>query len=75
MDLTPAQRDRIRRLLEDELRDAYRSAVESGASPAAIGELLTDRRQALEELTRAVEDDPEDPIDDAEAGGGVTEQR
>jgi hypothetical protein len=63
MDLTPAQRDRIRQLLEEELREAYRCAVQDGASPAAVGEALTDRRQALEELTR-------EPADEGDAEQG-----
>jgi hypothetical protein len=63
MDLTPAQRDRIRQLLEEELREAYRSAVEGGASPAAVGEALSDRRQALEELTG-------EPADEGDAERG-----
>jgi hypothetical protein len=72
MDLTPEQRDRIQRLLEEELRDAWRTALDGGAAPAAVDELVADRRRALEALLAA--DDAEHPVDDAGEGGGIGEQ-
>jgi hypothetical protein len=48
MDLTPGQRDRIRQLLEDELREAYHHAIDRGASHAAVERDVAGRRRALE---------------------------
>jgi hypothetical protein len=50
MELTPEQQDRIRLLLEEELRDAVRLATGQGARPAEVAALVEDRRQALAEL-------------------------
>ena len=75
MELTPEQRARIQRLLEDELRKAYRSAIEQGASPADVHDLVTSRRQALADLFLDLADDPEHPLDDPDDGDGVGEQR
>jgi hypothetical protein len=76
MDLAPGQRDRLRQLLEDELREAYRKAIDRGASPAAVDEDVASRRRALEALTRRfVADDVQDPVDEPSEGGGVAEQR
>jgi hypothetical protein len=74
MDLTPEQRDRLQRLLEEELRAAYRSALERGARPADLKELLADRREALDGLLLELADDGEHPVDDAGDGRGVGEQ-
>ncbi|UQU64295.1 hypothetical protein COUCH_35955 [Couchioplanes caeruleus] len=74
MDLTPEQRDRLQRLLEEELRAAYRSALERGARPADLEELLADRRAALDGLRLELADDGEHPVDDAGDGRGVGEQ-
>ena len=48
MDLTLEQRDRIRRLLEDELWEAYRQAIDRGASRALVEQDVAGRRRALE---------------------------
>lgn len=74
MELTPAQRDRIQRLLEDELRKAYRSAIDRGARPADVHELVLSRRKALDELLLDLPDDPKHPVDDPGDGGGVGQQ-
>ena len=75
MELTPAQRDRIRLLLEQELRDAYRSARGRGLRPNELADLVADRRRALEELATGFTDDPQHPVDDPGEGGGVGQQR
>jgi hypothetical protein len=76
MDLTTGQRDRIRQLIEGELREAYRRAIDRGASPAVVDEDVAGRRRALEALTRRfVADDVEDLLDEAGEGGGVGQQR
>jgi len=75
MELTPEQRERIRLLLEEELRDACRSAIDLGADPADVAGVVADRRRALQELTAGLADDPQDPLDDAGEGAGVGEQR
>jgi hypothetical protein len=59
--LTPRQRDRIRRLLEAELRAACRSAIDRGAGPADVGDLLAARRRVLADLAG-------DPGDDDDPG-------
>jgi imidazolonepropionase-like amidohydrolase len=45
--LSEAQRRELRRLLHGELRDAWRAAVEAGASEAELRELLDERRRKL----------------------------
>ena len=75
MELTPDQQERIRRLLEEELRAAYRSAVDSGNAPAAVDALIADRRRALEKLAAGLPDDRQDPLDDPGQGGGIADQR
>ncbi len=52
MELTPEQRDRIRELLEQELREALRAVPADDAA-----KLVADRRQALADL-RPEEDRP-----------------
>ena len=74
MELTPDQRDRIQRLLEDELRTAYRSALDRGCRPADVLDVVAGRRRALTDSLRVV-DDPEHPVDDAGESGDVGEQR
>ncbi|GIE35190.1 hypothetical protein Ait01nite_082350 [Actinoplanes italicus] len=54
MDLTLEQRDRIRRLLEDELREAYRHAIDRGASRAVVEQDAAGRRRALEAPARRI---------------------
>lgn len=49
MALTSGQQERLRRLLEDELRKAGRTALEGGASPEELAALLAERRHALTE--------------------------
>lgn len=50
MALTPDQRAQMRQLLEQELGRAVRSAIERGATPDEVADLLADRRRALAEL-------------------------
>jgi hypothetical protein len=63
MNLTPEQRDRIQRLLEEELRNACRSAIDRGTPPAEVTELVVNRRRALEDLLADLTDDAEHPVD------------
>jgi len=49
MALTPEQRERMRQLLEEELRKASLSAIERGATPEEVADLLAARRRALAE--------------------------
>jgi hypothetical protein len=74
MDLTPEQRDRIQRLLEQELRNACRSATDRGARPADVADLVLERRHAVEDLLFDLADDPQHPVDDDGEGAGVGEQ-
>jgi len=48
MSLSPEQRDDLQRLLEDELRAAWRTAVASGVPPEEIADLVAERRLAVE---------------------------
>jgi len=48
MSLTPEQRDNLRRLLAHELRAAWHTAVDGGASPAALADLVDERRRAMD---------------------------
>jgi hypothetical protein len=76
MDLTPERMELIRQVLEEELRKAYRDALDRGMSTAAADEAIADRRRALEELAlRFAADDPQDAVDDAGEGGGVGQER
>jgi len=74
MDLTPGQQQKIQRLIEDELREALRAALER-SDAATVGELVADRRRALEQLIRGSAQDPQDPLDQEGEGGGIVEQR
>jgi len=74
MNLTPEQRDRIQRLLEEELRNACRSAIDRGARPADVADLVVDRRHALEGLLFDVADDPQHPVDHGGESRGIGEQ-
>jgi hypothetical protein len=74
MDLTPEQRDRIQQLLEQELRDACRSATDRGARPGDVADLVLERRHALEDLVFDLADDPQHPVDDGGKGSGIGEQ-
>jgi hypothetical protein len=73
MDLTPAQRERIQQVLEDELRAASRSAMDRGAHPADVRETFTSRRRALDRLLLDLADDSEHPLDDPGDGCGLGE--
>ena len=75
MELTGGQRDRIQRLLEEELRTACRSAIDSGARTADIRDLLTGRRHAMDDLLLDLADDAQHPVDDPGDGDGIVEQR
>ncbi|MET0494781.1 MAG: hypothetical protein ABW000_16795 [Actinoplanes sp.] len=63
MSLSPEQRDGMRRLLEDELRTAWRAAAAEGATPDVLG-CLVDRS------LRAVQASCDSEL----PGGGVSEQ-
>ena len=56
MALTSGQQERLRRLLEDELRKAGSAAIERGTTPEDVADLLAERRRAL---TEARPGDPE----------------
>ena len=71
MDLTPGQRERIQRILEDGLREAYRAAIDRGAHPADLHDLVISRRQTLAQLLLDLADDPQHPVDDPGDGSGV----
>lgn len=60
MHLTPRQRDRIRRLLEAELRAACRSAIDQGARPADLDDLLAARRRGLAAMCTGHPDESDD---------------
>jgi|tagenome__1003787_1003787.scaffolds.fasta_scaffold20532900_2 hypothetical protein len=76
MELTPAQVEQIRQVLEEELRKAYRDALDRGASTAAADKAIADRRRALEELAlRFAADDPHDAVDDSGESNGVGQER
>jgi len=76
MGLTPGRLDLIRQVLEDELRKAYRDALDGGMSTAAMDDAIADRRRALEALAvRFAADDPEDAVDDAGEGDGIGQKR
>ena len=74
MELTPQQRDRIQRLLEEELRATYRAQLAHGARPADVAEMAVDRRQALNRLLLDLAHDPEHPLDDVIDRRGIGEQ-
>jgi hypothetical protein len=58
MSLSPEQRDDLRQLLEDELRAAWRAAVERGVPPEEVAELVADRRRAVAAAFGVADDDP-----------------
>ena len=66
MSLSPEQSDDVRKLLADELRHAWLTAVEQGVSPAALADIVDERRRAL-----AAGDDPRDLRDDPVDGAGT----
>jgi hypothetical protein len=70
VNLSPEQSDDVRRLLTDELRSAWLAAVEQGVSPAALADIVDERRRAIA-ASVAGGDDPhdrcDDPVDDAGA--------
>ena len=77
--LTPGQRVRLQRLLEDELRAALRAAAEAGARPGDLAATMAERRRAVEELLvdeqAAVRlDDLEHPGDQPARGESIGEQ-
>lgn len=72
MSLDPEQREHLQRLLEDRLRAAGRAAAERGVAPAAIADLLEERRAALRELLPA-DDDRQDVSHDLVDGFRVGE--
>ncbi len=63
-DLTPAQREELRRLLHRELRDAYAAALADGATPEQLDAHLDERRRALRS-GGAGRDPGSEPADDA----------
>ena len=72
MSLSPEQSDDVRRLLAEELRSAWLTAVEQGVSPAALADILDERRRALA-ASVAAGDDPHDLRDDPVNDPGVTD--
>jgi hypothetical protein len=76
MELTPARLERIRQILEEELRQAYADVLQRGVSLEAADAAIADRRRALEALAqRFVVDDPQNAVHDAGDGGGVGQPR
>jgi outer membrane protein TolC len=76
MELTRAQLEQIRQVLEEELRKAYGDALDRGESPAAVQEAIAGRRRALEVLAqRFAANDPEHAVHDADEGDGVGQHR
>ena len=75
MELTAGQQDRIRWLLETELRRACRSAVLGGTAPAEVAGLLATQRRALAESAGGLPHDPEHPADDPGESRGIAERR
>jgi hypothetical protein len=68
--LSPEQSDDVRRLLADELRSAWLTAVEQGVSPAALADIVDERRRAVAASVAAGDDPPDlgdDPVNDAGA--------
>jgi hypothetical protein len=75
MDLTPAQRDKVQQLLEQELHKAWRSLIDRGATPADAADMLDERRRAVQSLLLDVPtDDGQDLIDDSRHPDGVEDQ-
>ncbi|MEU4221971.1 hypothetical protein [Actinoplanes sp. NPDC026623] len=79
MSLSPEQRDDLQRLMADELRAVWRSAVSKGASPATLGRMVDERRRAITtSLTAgddpAVSDDADDLVRDPVDGPAVGDQ-
>ena len=74
MELTPGQQEQLQQLLEDELRDALRGSLERN-DPAAVAELVAERRRALERLAGRAPHDAQDPLDQELEGDGIVEQR
>jgi hypothetical protein len=74
MELTQGQREKIQRLIEEELRNAVRAALKHDDA-AAVAELLADRRRALEESVLEPLHYGENLLDQGGPGGGVAEQR
>ncbi|MBB4745070.1 hypothetical protein BJY16_008529 [Actinoplanes octamycinicus] len=75
MELSPEQAERLRRLLEDELRAAARAAADDGVPAAVLAEELAGRHRALRALAAELADDPHHPADQGVPGDGVAEQR
>lgn len=74
MELTPRQREQIRDLLEEALREAGRAAAERHDA-AAVGGFAAGRRRALEKMSAGAADDRQDPLDQDGQGGGVGGER
>jgi hypothetical protein len=74
MELTQGQRQKIQRLLEDELRKAVRAALEHDDAAAVAG-LLADRRRALEQSVLEPSHYGENLLDQDGQGRGIAEQR
>ncbi|MBL7261129.1 hypothetical protein [Paractinoplanes lichenicola] len=74
VELTPDQQEQLQQLLEQELRDALRVSRERH-DPAAVAELVAERRRALERLAGRAAHDAQDPLDEDLEGDGVVEQR
>jgi hypothetical protein len=71
--LSAEQRVLLQRLLEEELRAAWRSATNAGVPPAALGAYLDERLRALE-LASGLPDDLLGDRDDPRDDGGIAEQ-
>jgi hypothetical protein len=69
MALTPGQRERMRQLLEEELRKAVLSAIERGATPEEVADLLAERRRTVDEIRSDSTIDPQQSPGDEKASG------
>lgn len=69
-ELSAAQTDALRVLLESELRAALGAAREGGLSRAAVDATIADRSRLLDESVH----DRQNPLDQGGDGGAVAEQ-
>ncbi len=59
----------MRQLLEEELRKAVLSAIERGATPEEVADLLAERRRTVDEIRSDSTIDPQQSPGDEKASG------
>ena len=64
MSLSPEQRDDLQRLLEEELRAAWRAAAATGSRPAEFARAVEERLRALASGTASNDPCGDDPAED-----------